>query len=139
MRNQSPWTIKKMKRIVLAGLLTLCLAACNRGAESITGTYGYDDHGKVTPLLKVESQGDRYAVSEYHTGTWAPVSSPVKPFTKEDLEQITKHKIDVPVDGLQTNGFALIHVPKGWTDGPFTTKTGFFVFMLFGPLDVQKM
>jgi len=128
-----------MNRILCAGFLTLCLAGCNNGSETITGTYGYDDHGKLTPLLKVESQGDGYAVSEYHAGTWSSVSSEVKPFTGTDLEQLTKHKIDVPVDGLQTNAFALVHVPKGWADGPFTTKTGYFVFMLFGPLDIQKM
>ncbi|CAB3767041.1 hypothetical protein [Paraburkholderia humisilvae] len=128
-----------MKRMVWAGFLTLCLAACNNGADTMVGTYGYDEHGKVTPLLKVESQDNGYAVSEYHEGTWAPVSSSVKPFTKADLEQITKHKIDAPVDGLQTNAFALVHVPKEWTDGSFTTKTGYFVFMMLGPLDVQKM
>ncbi|MFC0400186.1 hypothetical protein [Paraburkholderia rhizosphaerae] len=130
-----------MKKVVWAGLLTLCLAACNKAAPSgtMTGTYGYDDHGTVTPLLKVESQGNSYAVSEYAQGKWSPVASTIKPFTKEDLEQITKHKIDVPVDGLETNGFALVHVPNGWTDGSFATKTGYFVLMMYGPIDVQKM
>lgn len=120
-------------------MLALCLAACNNHTDSIAGTYGVEEHGKVTPLLKVESAGDSYSVSEYHAGKWAPISATVKPFAKADLEQLTKHKVDVPVDGIQTNAFALIHVPKGWGDGPFTTKTGYFAFMLFRPVELQKL
>ncbi|WP_207002625.1 hypothetical protein [Trinickia mobilis] len=128
-----------MKKIVYAGILSLCVAACHNNADSIAGTYGVEEHGKVTPLLKVESAGDSYSVSEYHSGNWVAISATVKPFTKADLEQLTKHTIDVPVDGIQTNSFALIHVPKGWGDGPFTTKTGYFAFMLFGPLELKKL
>lgn len=128
-----------MKKFVWAAIVTICLGACSNGAESITGTYGIEEHGKLEPLLKVESSGGTYSVSEYHAGKWTAVSAAVKPFVKTDLEQLTKHKVDVPVDGIQTNSFALIHVPKGWTDGPFTTKTGYFVFMLLGPVELQKM
>jgi hypothetical protein len=64
------------------------------------------------------------------------ISANSKPFGKADLEQLTRH---VPVDGIQTNSLALIHVPKGWTDGPFSTKTGYFAFMLFGPVELQRM
>ncbi|EKS9798943.1 hypothetical protein QDD76_004936 [Burkholderia cepacia] len=128
-----------MIKIVCAGILSLFLAACHNGTEGVAGTYGVEEHGKVNPLVKVESAGDTYSLSEFRAGKWVPVKGVVKPFTQKDLETLTKHKVDVPVDGIQTNSFALIQVPKGWTDGPFTTRTGYFAILMFSPVELQKM
>ena len=128
-----------MKKLFWTASLSLCLAACHGSTDGIAGTYGVEERGKVEPLFKVEAVGNAYTLSEYHAGSWTKATSAVKPFTKVDLEQLTKHKIDVSVNGIQTNSFALIQVPKGWSDGRFTTKTGYFAFILFGPVELQKL
>jgi hypothetical protein len=128
-----------MKSVLTALIAALALAACHKHVESLDGTYGIVAQGKVHPVLKVESTGDHYTVEQFEGGKWSQISDPVKPFAKADLEEMTKEKISVPVDGIQSKSFAFVHVPKGWTGGGFTTSTGYFVLMVFGPLELQKM
>ena len=47
--------------------------------------------------------------------------------------------MDVPVDGIYNSAFALIHVPKGWTDGSLKSKTGYFAIVLFVPVELEKL
>lgn len=131
-----------MKKLFCAAILSLCAAACHNSTDStdsIVGTYGVEEHGKVTPFVKVEATGGKYSVSEFHSGTWVPIKADLRPFTKTDLESFTKKKVDVPVDGIYTNNFALIHVPKGWTDGSLTSKTGYLAIVLFVPVELEKL
>ncbi|MGK8198555.1 hypothetical protein [Burkholderia cepacia] len=134
-----------MKKLFCAAILSLCAAACHNStdstdsADSIVGTYGVEDHGKVEPFVKVESTNGKYSLSEFHSGAWVPVKGDLRPFTKADLESFTKKKVDVPVDGIYNSAFALIHVPKGWTDGSLTSKTGYFAIVLFVPVELQKL
>ncbi|QUN52931.1 hypothetical protein KEH59_41945 (plasmid) [Burkholderia contaminans] len=72
-----------MIKIVCAGILSLFLAACHNGTEGVAGTYGVEEHGKVNPLVKVESAGDTYSLSEFRAGKWVPVKGVVKPFYAE--------------------------------------------------------
>jgi hypothetical protein len=116
-----------MKKLLAVGLAiaTLTLAACHNTTESLGGTYGIVDNGKVEPVFKVESHGGQYSAAEYQNGKWVPISEPVKPFGQHDLEALTDHKVTVPVDGIQTNSFVLFHVPKGWSLDRFTASTGY--------------
>lgn len=152
---------------VVACFLSASLAACGHSAdtesvkvrpgESITGTFGVLDGatGKTTPLVKVEAgeQGGSYLLYEYHNGQWVRPKEqwggngtfePIKLFEKSDLEKLVHHKVDVDVSGLQTRGFALVHVPAGWSDNKgaahqFKTNSGYFAMTLIGPVDLVRM
>ncbi|BCF95414.1 hypothetical protein [Paraburkholderia largidicola] len=145
-------------RAVAAALLLSVFAACTSHVDtaSLAGTYGVTDKsGQVTPFVKIEagdaSKGE-FVLYEYRKGEWKrpkqawsdnPTYEPVKPFKKEDLEKLVHHKLDVDVDGVQTRGFAFVHVPAGWSDTGdahgFTTKTGFFAMTLIGPVELVRM
>ncbi|WP_175927389.1 hypothetical protein [Burkholderia cepacia] len=134
-----------MKNLFCAAILALCATACHNSTDgtdntdSIVGTYGVEDHGKVEPFVKVDVKDGKYTLSEFHSGTWVPTKGDLRPFTKADLESFTKKKVDVPVDGIYNSAFALIHVPKGWTDGSLTSKTGYFAIVLFVPVELEKL
>lgn len=136
------------------------LAGCQQsntlsGSDGLIGTYGADlkKNGKVVPMLKVEKEGESYALYEFSKGEWrrpkkawtADAGQPqeVRLFTKADLEKLVRHPVHVEPEGLQTKGIALIHVPAGWSDEgrvkPFSTKSGYFAMTLLGPIDLQRM
>ena len=149
--------LKKIYVVAAACLLSLFAACTNHeSASTLAGTYGVTDKsGQVTPFVKIEA-GDadkgEFVLYEYRKGDWKrpkqawsdnPAYEPVKAFKKDDLEKLVHHKVDVDVDGVQTRGFALVHVPAGWSDTAdghgFTTKTGFFAMTLLGPVELVRM
>jgi hypothetical protein len=150
-----------MKLTFIVPLLSaLILAGCNKSAttaDELVGTYGAVDSktGQVASFVKIESSTTKkggYVLYEQGNDGWRrPVKpwdasksfEPVGPFTAADLEKAVNHKVTVDVNGVQVPGFALVHVPAGWSDNgtshSFTTRTGYFAITLLGPVDLVRM
>jgi len=129
-----------MKKNLFCVLLFLLLAACHSGSgTNFEGTYGFLDNGKISPLLRVKQTDHGYVFFQNQGDQWQQIDDPAKPMTKYDLEALTKHPVTVSVDGLKTSSFALVLVPKGWSDGDFKTSTGYFAATVLGPVELQKI
>jgi len=139
---------------------TWLLSGCEHSSQpalNMVGTYGVVDEqtGQVAPFSKIEASKDEhgiYLLYEYGNGGWhqpkkalADTDTPldVKPFTKADLEKELRHPVDVDVVGFQVPGFAIVHVPAGWSDHVanhfFKTKTGYFALTLLGPVALVRL
>lgn len=128
----------KIATMLLGLFAASALVACHGENDSLVGTYA--EAGKLDrPLFCIELTNGQYVLSEYHKGSWQEASEQPKQVTAQDFEVLTKHKVDVPVIGVQTKGFALIHVPRGWNGGSFSSKTGYFAVIWSKPVELEKL
>jgi len=131
-----------MFKYLVAIVMALMLAACNGHAGSsdpLTGMWGIKNGDTIKPLMKVEKNGDQYAVSHYENGNWVPLTQQVKPMAPDDLAKLSGHKEPDSVVGIKGNSFAFFHTPVGWSAHGFSTKTGYVVFVPFKLVDLQRM
>jgi uncharacterized protein YkuJ len=125
-----------------AAAFSLLLAACNSNSpDSLTGTYGFEQNGKVVPLLKVEAKKDNtFALAHYEQSNqqWIPEADATT-LTPAEFQQVFNAQPGPDMAGLKTNGMALAHVPKGWKSGNFTAKTGYLFRFMFGAQELVKI
>jgi hypothetical protein len=125
-----------------AVVMALMLAACGDHAgssDSLAGTWGVKVGDTVKPFLKVEKDGDQYAVSDYKDGNWEPLKEQIKSMTPADLAKLTGRKESDNVVGIQANTFAFFHVPVGWSVPGFATQTGYVIFVPIKLVDLQRI
>ena len=125
-----------------AVITALALTACGEHAglsDPLAGTWGIKEGDAVKPIMKVEKNGDQYAVSEYKNGSWEPLKEKVKPMTQDDLVKLTGRKEADSTIGIQSNSFAFFHVPVGWSVPGFATQTGYVIFVPIKLIDLQRI
>jgi hypothetical protein len=106
--------------------------------DSLLGTFGLIENGKLTEFVRIEHRQQKYFLSRKHGGEWlAPVE--VDPVTRAQLEAIVKEPVKVEFEGLGNDRLALLKVPEGWKLGTFICRTGYWVATLVGPVEVQKL
>ena len=106
--------------------------------DSLLGTFGLIENGKLTEFVRIEHSQQRYLLSQKHAGHWlAPVE--VEPVTRLQLETIIKQPVNVAFEGLGNDRLAVLQVPKGWKLGTFVCRTGYWVATVLGPVEVQKL
>lgn len=115
------------------------LAACSQSSpDTLTGTYYIDERAKgEVEFLRIEKLGDSYGISQKHGDKWSP-ATPVKPMAKEAFERFIKKPVDFEFSGLSNQSIAIFRVPKGWKDGRFESKTGYWAMTIFGPVELIK-
>jgi hypothetical protein len=55
------------------------------------------------------------------------------------IPKILKHPFREGFEGLSDQGVALFKVPTDFQEGKFTAKSGYFMFFLFGPIELYKL
>lgn len=132
-----------MFKYLAAIVMALMLAACgghSGSSDPLTGTWGVKVGDTVKPILKVEKDGDQYAVSDYtNNGNWEPVKEKITPMTPADLAKVSGRKESDSVVGIQANSFAFFHVPAGWSVPGFDTQTGYVLFVPIKLIDLQRI
>lgn len=106
--------------------------------DSLLGTFGLIENGKLIEFARIEHTQQRYLLSQKHEGRWLPPVE-VEPMTRLQLEAIIKQPVNVPFEGLGNDRIALLKVPKGWKLGTLVCNTGYWVATVLGPAEVQKI
>lgn len=132
--------IKRLPGVLfLAGLLAACSHNYRANPDRLVGIWGESVNQQTYPLLKVEQSNGRYVLYTHADGRWYRESDYVKIATKADLERLLHHPVQAPVTGLQASIVSIFEVPKGWTDGTFSTRTGYFAATWFGPVELVRL
>ncbi len=117
--------------------LLFTLSGCTDSPPSLVGTYAVKEKGEMKEFIRIQQQGKTYLMSEKQGGKWHDPQV-VTPINKHYLERLLKKPVTVKFTGLGNKNAALIHVPKGWTSGTFTSHTGFWLATFFGPVELYK-
>jgi hypothetical protein len=96
------------------------------------------ENGNLEEFLKIEKRDDNYVMSEKSQGDWRQVEDPIEKVTQEEFEELIEGEMTDPFVGLKSKGFAVFQVPEGWEEGGFKTDTGYFMYFLFGPVELHK-
>lgn len=115
--------------------------ACSSGpgdVNDLVGIYAVQENGVMKDFLKVERQGTKYLLSEKRGGKWRDKKSTLKIVTAEDFKKLLKRDVTEPFTGLMNKHLAIFQVPKGWKEKEFSTATGYFMFFMFGPVELHK-
>ena len=114
---------------------TVCDAA---SYDSLLGTFGVIENGKLVEFVRIERRQERYLLSRKHSGHWQTPTE-VEPVTRAQLETIVREPVDVDFEGLGNDWLVVLNVPKGWKLGTFVCRTGYWVATVLGPVEVQKL
>jgi hypothetical protein len=129
-----------LKRLLcILGLIGLVTACSPGDQDKLIGTWGESIQGQTWPLLKIEKDKGRYVLYTNADGHWYRTSEYMNMATKADLEQWVHHPVKGRVTGLAGGVAAVFMVPAGWTDGNFSTHTGFFAVTWFGPIELVRI
>jgi len=129
-----------MKRLLFFFTLAVALAACSRtDPDSLVGTWGESIQGQTVPLLKIEKSTGHYVLFTTADGRWVRTTDYVMLASKADLEQIVRHPVRCDVTGLKSGIAVIFKVPKGWTEGKFSTRSGYFAVTWFGPIELVRL
>lgn len=129
-----------MKRLLFLFALAVALAACSRNEpDSLVGTWGESIQGQTVPLLKIEKSKGHYVLFTTADGRWIRTTDYVMLASKTDLEQIVRHPVHGDVTGLKSGVAAIFKVPEGWTEGKFSTRSGYFAVTWFGPVELVRL
>jgi hypothetical protein len=129
-----------LKRLLcIVGFVGLLAACSQHGPDNLVGTWGESIHGQTWPLLKIEKSNGRYVFYTNADGRWRRTDEYMYAATKADLEQLLHHRVSGHVTGLKGGVAAVFMVPAGWTEGSFSTHTGFFAVTWFGPVELIRM
>ena len=132
--------IAVMKRLLAILILAVALAACSRNdPDSLVGTWGESFQGQTYPLLKIAKTKGHYVLFTTANGRWIRTSDYVMMASKADLEQIVRHPVQCDVTGLKSGIAAIFKVPEGWTEGTFSTRTGYIAVTWFGPIELVRL
>lgn len=131
--------LKKLLCMVL-GLFVAMLSGCNRNSpDTLEGTYGAMQNGKVEPVIKVEKTASGYVFDDYSNGRWRSGSDLVQPVTKDEFEKLVGGSVNGPFIGLKTRVALVAKVQPGFTAGKFKTSTGYLMVFMFGPVELSKL
>lgn len=132
----------KLKKLlgILIGLLMVILSGCNRNSQdTLEGTYGAVQNGKVEPVIKVEKTAAGYVFDDYSNGSWRSDSDLAQPVTKDEFEKLVGGPVNGPFIGLKTRVALVAKVQPGFTAGKFKTSTGYLMVFMFGPVELSKL
>lgn len=129
-----------MKRLIAALGVFLALSA-QASETDLIGTYAARDKGELKEVLRIEREADHFILFDRDkAGQWRKAKEPMQSVTREQWNKLLRAKADpTPFDGLGSKGVALFKVPRGWQSGKFKTETGYFMLVMFGPVELHKL
>lgn len=113
-------------------------AVSERQDHALLGVFSMEREGKWSELLRVESEGGEYYVSLKRMEGWARDKTPLAEMTDEQYQELMKSPPAAPFSGLVGKGIVLMRVAPGFSLKGFTTSTGYFAILPFGPLELSK-
>ncbi|MFP3637723.1 hypothetical protein [Paraburkholderia sp. SIMBA_054] len=136
-----------MKKILISALVAVLLAACSDKQASVSttaepdtlaGTYIANMGGITTPVIKITGSGAQTEIFTLVDNQWVKSPGPVQNVSKDEFEKAGNVKVDGTFIAVRSGMTFVAEVPKGWSDGKFTTKTGFFTVYPAGPLELTR-
>lgn len=112
-------------------------AKASANQDSLIGTYAVKEHGRLEDIVRVQKKNGQYLMSDYAHDRWSEPYK-VNPVAKSELEDFFKHPVSVPYVGLGGKDVAIFKMPAGWESDGFKTKSGYWLAMAFGPVELYK-
>lgn len=132
--NLAPWHW-------LIGLTVLAVTGCGAAdpaPDDLVGTYSARDGDAMVEVVKIEKQAADYVFYEKRGDGWRKAEQPMRTVTRDELAKVVGRAIEVPFVGLATKNVAVFKMPAGWQADDFTTATGYFMKVGFGPVELHK-
>ena len=137
------------RRVFLSLFCVFCLIAVTAPAarswslfgsdtpDDLVGVYSVEDRGQLKEFVRIDKRGDAFFFQGHENTGWSTPAQ-VTPVSKASFEQLLKQPVTVDFVALGNNNLAIFKVPKGWKIGKFECKTGYWMMMMLGPIELHK-
>lgn len=122
----------------IIGLFFLSLSAFAASPNDLIGTFSAVDKGKMIEFAKIEKRENSYILFSKKKGAWQESKKPLELVTPQQFEKLLNGPQPPNSVGLANKGMGIFKVNKGWQQGKFKTDTGYFMFFIFGPVELHK-
>ena len=122
----------------LVVMLLVSFSSLAASPYDLVGTFSAIGKGKMTEVEKIEKRENQYMLFTKKQGAWKESKKPLEVVTPEQFEKMLKAPQPSDAVGLSSKVIAVFKVNKGWGKGKFKTDTGYFMLLIFGPVELHK-